>query len=942
MSSFVDAGETLEFGPFRLQPARRKLSCGNEDVRLGGRAMDILIALARRKDEVLTKDDLFAAGWPGIYVHESNLKVTIASLRRALREHCPEAEFINTVVGRGYWLSASPEATALPARSDTSLVVGSTLPPIGTVIGRDGDIALLRETMASHRMTTLAGAGGVGKTTVAVAAAQLFEDEHGASVAFIDLSRVASEEFVVISLAAALGVNSESGDTLQAVVAILARRRAVLLFDTCEHVLHAVARICDLILEKTAEVRILATSRIVLGVRREHVVWLAPLDVPPKEHAGELSDVLRYSAPQLLTARALERTGYRPTPQDGNALAEICRRLDGAPLAIELVSARFAGRSADQVLKELDNRFRTLRSERQGGPLRQQTLLITLEWSYALLREDEAATLRAVSVFAGSFDVEAVARVVEHRGLAPADAAGAIAGLRAKSMLSVDDTADELRYRLLDSTRAFAADLLRDYGEQDAVSASHARVQLKIFTRAGKEQMTMSARTWRSLYGEQVDDLRKAVGWSLYQSRDVLLGIQLTAAGLPLWQELSMGEEARKNCERALTEFERIGYNDKALKLALVVGLASLNAYLTTDVGRIISLFETASQLARETNNSAAECLALSAAATFSLLPGHDDSVSSTLDALREAAKRAHDRAAMWEADKLRAWLDVYRCELQSANARLLALRADMHGHSEGVAPRFHVDQKSSVDIQYGALQWLMGRPGSAIDVIEEAAHYAIELGHGLSLVHALTRGVIFVLLESQSYERARHYAEMLKSVIVRHGLATWLPLSDCYSESIDALSGARSAPQELRSVLKSLQAGTAQLGNNTYCQTLARAMLAIGEVDDAARVIDYIFETGAQAWNMPELLRIRAAIARARRNDADAETLLRQALAIADERGWHAWRLRTGYDLALLLEERGGSTEAKQVLLPIYNHFVDGFDTGDLRNARVLLERSS
>jgi len=940
MTSAADANETVSFGPFRLHIGRRKLLCGKEQIRLGGRAMDILLALAQRPDQLLTKEDLLAAGWPGIFVHESNLKVTIASLRRSLRDY-GAAECLKTVVGRGYWLSTETDAMALASAADMAPTsMGASLPHLGTVIGRDAEIGRLRETLARQRLTTLAGAGGVGKTTVAIAAAHLFEDEDGASVAFVDLSRVASEEFVVISLAAALGVNSESGDPLQAVIAILSRRKALLLFDTCEHVLHAVARICDIVLDRTADVRILATSRTVLGARQEHVVWLSPLEVPPKDQQTDLADVLRYSAPQLLTARAFERTGYRPANEDGPAIAEICRRLDGAPLATELVSARFSGRTAELVLKELDNRFRTLRSDRSGAPLRQQTLLITLEWSYALLRQEEAAMLRAVSVFAGSFDVDAAARVVEHYGLSAADAADAITGLRTKSMLSVADTADELRYHLLDSTKAFASDLLRDYGEQDAVSASHARVQLKIFTRGAKEQATMPARTWRSIYGCQVDDLRKAVDWSLYQSKDVLLGIQLTAAGLHLWQELSMGEEARRNCERALTEFERIGYNDKALKLTLVAGLASLNAYLTTDVSKIIALFETASQLARETNNAAAECLALSAAATFSLLPGHDDSVSTTLDALREAAHRAHDRAALWEADKLSAWLDVYRCELQSANDRLLALRADMHGYSEGVAPRFHVDQKSSIDIQYGALQWLMGRPGNAIEVIEEAARYAIDLGHGLSLVHALTRGIIFVMLECQHYERARHYAEMLRSVIVRHGLATWLPLSDCYSEATDALSGARRSPEALRAVLKSLQAGTAQLGNNTYCQTLARAMLAIGEVDDASLVIDYIFETGAQAWNMPELLRIRAAIARAKQNNTEAETSLVEALAIADQRGWHAWRLRTGYDLAVLLVDKGDSDRARELLRPIYSYFVDGFDTGDVRNARLLMER--
>src|SRR5262249_6515385 len=149
-----------------------------------------------------------------------------------------------------------------------------------------------------------------------------------------------------------------------------------------------------------------------------------------------------------------------------------------APLAIELVSSRLAGRSADIVLEELDDRFRNLRRDTPGGPLRQQTLLVTLEWSYALLTRNEATVLRAISHFAGSFDTDSALRVVAHHGLAPIDAFDAIAGLRAKSMLSIDQTSGELRYRLLDSTRAFAASLLDSHGELAPVSASHARLQL--------------------------------------------------------------------------------------------------------------------------------------------------------------------------------------------------------------------------------------------------------------------------------------------------------------------------------------------------------------------------------------------------------------------------------------------------------------------------------
>src|SRR5262249_54336293 len=195
------------------------------------------------------------------------------------------------------------------------------------------------------------------------------------------------------------------------------------------------------------------------------------------------------------------------------------------------------------------------------------------------LTRDEAAVLRAISIFAGSFDIDSVIRIVAHLDLTSSDTFDAIAGLRAKSMLSVDETNGEPRHRLLDSTRAFAGDLLKSHGELDAVSASHARLQLEILTRAGAEHATMPARKWHATYSGQADDLRKALDWALYGCGHPMLGIQLAAAGLPLWRELSLAEESRRNCARALAEFNRIVCADASLKLKLIVGLATSNTY---------------------------------------------------------------------------------------------------------------------------------------------------------------------------------------------------------------------------------------------------------------------------------------------------------------------------------------------------------------------------
>jgi predicted ATPase len=688
------------------------------------------------------------------------------------------------------------------------------------------------------------------------------------------------------------------------------------------------------LLSRTSDVRILATSRQVLGAPGERLVWLAPLEVPPRDAATTAEEVLRYSAPQLLVTRAFEKSGYVLTDVDAAAVAEICRQLDGAPLALELISSRLIDQNAGATLEKLDDRFRNLRKHSPGSPLRHQTLLATLEWSYSLLGPDEACVLRAISIFAGHFDAQDVIRVVAHLRLTPEQTRGAIAALFAKSMLSLDGTSTETRYRLLDTTRAFARELLDDSGELAAVSENHARLQLDALTGAENPHPRMPARDGRA------DDLRKALDWALHRNNDPLLGIQLAAAGLPLWHELSLGEECRRHCARALAEFERIGCSDVALKLKLVVGLASTSTFLSADAEATMALFETAIRLARETADAAAECRALGALAIYKILPGNEGAVTELLDQMSEAAERSKDQTAMWEHEQLRAEWELNCCQYSASLRRLDRLRAEMRDELDGTVPRFQIDQRTNIETQYGALCWFMGQPGRAVEVIEQAARRALETRHGLTLIHCFSRGIIFTLTECHFHARARAYAKLLRSAIDRHGMAAWIPIADCWTACIDALSGELRSPQVVWTAFENLWQGSVQLGHHVYYALLARAMIALGQIDASARIVDLIFEAGVHRAVLPEFLRIRAAAERAFARDEQARETLARSVQLADEIGCLGWKLRSAVDLATLLCEQGEAAGARQVLAPVYAQFADGFDTGDLRNARALLEK--
>jgi predicted ATPase/DNA-binding winged helix-turn-helix (wHTH) protein len=931
-----ELGDVVSFGPFRLYPGQRKLLCRSVEVRLGGRAMDVLRALAKKKGALVHSDELFAAAWSDVFVHESNLKVTVASLRRTLREYSPSHDYIRNVVGRGYWLSSDVR----PLSSSEDIPRSAPLPELRTIIGRDEEIAALVETMAHYRLSTIVGAGGMGKTTVAVAAAQIFEDEAGHAVTFVDLARVVSEEFVASTIAAALGISVGDKDVLPAAASLLARRKALLVLDTCEHVQREVARICDVLLNDTANLRVLATSRRALGSQFERVVLLPPLTVPPEGGDDTVEAVLAYSGPQLLTTLASDKAGYKIAEKDAPAIAEICRRLDGAPLAIELASSRLKAQSADLVLGELDDRFRRLRRDGPGGPLRQQTLLLTLEWSYALLTRREADALRAMSIFSGTFVTDSVIYVGAALELVPATVVKAISGLLGNSMLSIDQEAGEPRYRLLDSTRAFARDLLVAHNELDRVSTRYAHLQLETLERANSKQGGMPVRDWQVLCAGQVDDLRKAIDWALHGRNDLLLGIKLVAAGLPVWQTLSLDLEGCRNCNAALTELDGIDCRDPNLELNLSVGLAAANALLSNDTEKTIATFQRAIKLAQTASDANAEFRALGALALYAVLRGTQSDPAGTLEAMREAAIRTNDPFALWEQQHVYAFWESCSGYFSSAHARLESIFIEIDAYPEHLLTKSQVNTKLMMRTNFAATAWYAGKIGRAQTLVNETLEMALAVGHGLTLTYCLGTGLIDALMQMGDYQKAEYGIDLLERTIDRHGLGAWVAKAMCYRAAFEAFSERSRDPGRLRLAFDSLGGKAANVEHQAYFAILARAMLDAGHIDDVLEVSDFVFRLGTQRWVQPEFLRIRAGTERAKGQIDRAEATLRASLRNAEEIEAPSFKFRAAYDLASLLHERGASIEARELLAPLCNHFSDGFDTRDLRRARELLEQ--
>ena len=570
---------SFAFGPFVLIPGRQVLLENEAPVRIGGRSLDILTVLVERPGELVSKSELLSRVWPNTIVEEGNLKVNMAALRRALGDGPGAARYIATVVGRGYRF-VGPVRSFGSAGSSFDSDAASTRRhnlPTGTtrIFGRADAIETIRRDLDESRLVSIVGAGGIGKTTVALAVAEhavgLFTD----GVWLVDLGLLKDPALTPNAIATAIGAAVNSADMLSVLCEFLRDREILLVLDNCEHIIDAAATCADRILTNTAGVKIVATSREPLRVKGERVRRLPGLGSPPPSSHLSAAEALTFPAIQLFVARATNSFElFKLNDVDAPTVAEICRRLDGLALAIELAATRVDAFGVSGLLKQLDDRFR-LFVGRRAGPERQRTLTATLDWSYGLLSAEEAALLRAVSVFAGAFDIDGASSV---SNVAPGEAAEGLAQLAAKSLIATDIEAESVAYRLLETTRNYCVERLQASAEEQVVRQRHAEHVCAVLERATSEWAERPALEWAAAYGRVLDDLRGALVWAGRDAANRSLHIRLTVAGLLLWNHFSLTEECRVHVSQAVEELDAAGLAGTAfeMKFKLWLGGATM------------------------------------------------------------------------------------------------------------------------------------------------------------------------------------------------------------------------------------------------------------------------------------------------------------------------------------------------------------------------------
>ncbi len=943
----------IAFGRFRVLPHRRELLADGQPVKLGDRSFDVLMALIEAAGAVLSKDALIARVWPAQIVEENSLQTQISALRAALGT---ERGLIRTVAGRGYQftgeiraLSTSPEERCREGTAATepgAVPPPTNLPePVSELIGRDQELHEIVALVATRRLVTLTGAGGIGKTRLALAVAHQLLPQFADGVWLVELSPLADHGLVPTAVATAVGLEVTTGEvSAQRVAYALANRRMLLVLDTCEHMIAAATAIVEATLRGTSFVRIIATSREPLRAEGERIYPLSPLAVPTPED----EDPWRHSAVQLFMARSCESGARVPNDRHTAAVvAGICRRLDGLPLAIELAATRVPTLDIGELAARLDDRFQLLTGGRRTALPRHQTLRATLDWSYELLGEPERVVLRRLAVFAGHFSLNAACAVVASPDISSALAVEVLLGLAAKSLVSVDTGRTTARYRLLDTTRGYALMKLVESSERQAVERRHAEYYRHLFEHAEVECETLPTDEWLADCRRWIDDLRAALDWAFSPDGDDSIGVALAAAAVPLWLHLTLLDECRARAAQALSRLEKGASWDPRqemkLRLALGASLMHTKGAADAEIGAACTRAHEIAESLDDADYQLRSLWGLWYFHTFNDRPRQAMALAQRSAALAADHRDLNDRLI---AERMTGVSKHHLGDQVGARHHLERVIADyVTSDRRSHIIHFQVDVRMAARVVLARILWLQGFPDQAVRVAETNVADALATGHANSLCYVLAVGACPIALFVGDLASMEHHLGMLFAHATRHGLGQWRAFGTCFQGTVSIRRG------DVVTGLRLMRAGFDNLGNakpmiRFVIFLMAEALGHAGQVADGLTAITEAIEQSVhtqQFWLMAELLRIKGELLlmqEAQGAMAAAGDHFRKALDWARHQGVLSLELRAATSFARLLSNQGCSDDATALLRPVYNRFTEGFDTADLKAAKELLGR--
>jgi predicted ATPase/DNA-binding winged helix-turn-helix (wHTH) protein len=871
----------LKFGSFELDLTNKRLLESGKSYQLGRKALEILAVLATRAGEIVSKEDLLQAAWPTTTVEEGSLRVHIVTLRKALGESSGH-RYIETIPGRGYIFVAPVEvsdASASP-RSIPSGAPESNLPRLpGRLIGRESFVESCLSALGSTRILTISGAGGMGKTAVALEIAGRINVTR--RVIFIDLASLTDQSLIMPTLASALGLIVFTEDYRQAVLNALQESDALLLFDNCEHLIETVAATVYQILMATKEIAVIATSREPLRVAGERVKQLPSLPVPETETSR--SEILTFPSVELLveSVRLASETLAFEDDESVMAAADIVRRLDGIPLAIELAASRVGDLGLASVLDSLDDPLSILRRGRRTAPPRQQTLRATLDWSYDSLTEDERKLFAQMAVFPGTFSDHG-AEAIASDWLTGEGFDNAFDGLVLKSLIAVSN--HDGRYRLLDTTKGYAAEKLAASGLQPQYRMAHALYCREELLRAEYDWRVLPTHDWMRRYGALINDLRAAANWAFSRHGDLDLAVELIAISNVLWTQLGVMHEQLVAVEKALDLLPSTNHLGTDVELQLRVsrgsGLYHVRGFKSDD--EAIAEFERAAVIAEKLGNPGRIMKAYGGKASVASSNGR---YTDTIAIARDLQKRFPGAASFSRfLEHNYLFNGEFSASREQAEISLLeASRAVRTTLNNGTG----YDQGTIAKAVIAMIDFLEGKIDQSAAAVREMLADSEQLGHSISSCLMLCLTAVPIAYLSGNTAEARTRLDSVRQLTARDMLVRWQEWVDGYDMIVPDNTQTDEAQTALHDVL--LQGVGMRL---EYMTVLAGCRASAAAVERAL--------SGDAGWCRPELLRLKA-VTLIKGDREKAIALLREALDLSRSMGAAFWELRCAVCLVRL-----------------------------------------
>jgi predicted ATPase/DNA-binding winged helix-turn-helix (wHTH) protein len=938
--------DVVSFGPFRLIASERLLTRDGVPVPLGARALDILIALVSKANEVISKRELLARVWSDVTVEESSLRFHVVSLRRALGDGEGGARYITTFAGKGYCFvghvsrpnGGEPSVGAVAGGFTHANLPGRLI----HIVGRDEDILKVSTDVLAERLVTIVGAGGVGKTTLAIAVGHNLVDAFASAVLFVDLSELNDPNLVTTAIASMLGLSVRSEDATPNLIAYLRDKRMLLILDTCEHLIEVVAALASRILLAAPEVHILATSRESLQVEGEYIYRLESLACPPDDAELPADVARRFPAPQLFVECARASGAHLNATEDEIAIVvSLCRRLDGVPLAIELAARRVEAYGLQQTAALLNQHLALIWHGQRTAPPRQRTLQATLDWSFKLLSETERVVLRQLAVFVAYFTLDAALAVATNAAVEQTTILVAIDSLVAKSMVETRPIGAMMYYRLFDTTRAYVLDIGIDDVDAADLAARHAAYYWQWLETTAAQWQTLPIGAERAPCFAGLNNARIALEWCFAANERVELGIALAAAAAPVFLSMSLFTECHRWSERAILALDgaNLGSNEE---MELQTCMSRSVMYIRGPSEAAGAALHRSLAIAKARGDLLNEVRLLGFLHLYHIRSGDFEVSLRCARRSFEIASTLGDAGATALAHALLGISLHLTGDPRGARWELEAAIAFRRSSPISRTSYLGFDYCSSGEVSLTTTLWLLGYPAQAMARAHQAIKDAEHIHHPVSL--SMVVNAIMVLLWAGDLGIDEQDLDLFIARAESHSSKPYSDLGHALKGELAIRRGEINAGVEmLRNCVQQLHAARYGRFTTQFNIMLGRGLAASGRFDEGVTLFDETarqIETRGDISYLPEVVRLKGSIFLAMPNprSKDAEGCFTRSLQLSRAHGLRAWELRAATDLAALWSGQGRSEDARALLLPVVQLFSEGFETADLKAAEHVL----